>query len=148
MKDIPFEIVNPGAIEAEISALEERFHFQMPQDVRQFFLKHNGAVFPAGAQLNPEWCELRHFYPIGRQHQEHIPTIDHLLEWQEMDKLIPMYYIPFCTDEANDNYYIRVDEAGYGEIHYIVDFPDNPDFEGVGLIANSFTDFLQKIEFL
>ena len=147
MKEIPFEIVNPGATEEEIAALEKCFHFQMPQDLREFYLKHNGAVFPSGAQLNPEYCQLRHFYSIGRQYQDYIDTINRLLEWQEMDKLIPMCYIPFCADEANDSYYIRVDEDGYGEIHYIVDFLDNSDIEGVGLIANSFKEFWEQIEF-
>ena len=64
-----------------------------------------------------------------------------------MDKLIPMCYIPFCADEANSSYYVRVDEEGYGEIHYIVDFLENPDVEGVELIANNFTDFLDQIKF-
>lgn len=147
MKDMPFEIANPGATEEEIVALEKRFHFQIPQDLREFYLKHNGAVFPSGAQLDPESCQLRHFHSIGQQYQEYIYTINRLLEWQDMDKFIPMCYIPFCADEANDHYYIRVDEKGYGEIHYIVDFLDNPNIEGVGLIANSFTEFLEQIEF-
>lgn len=147
MKDIPFEAVNVGATEEEITALEKRFHFQMPQDLREFYLKHNGAVFPDGARLDPEYCQLKFFYSIGQQYQKYISTIDRLLEWQEMDKFIPMCYIPFCADEANDSYYIRVDEKGYGEIHYIVDFLDNPNIEGVGLIANSFKEFLEHIEF-
>ena len=69
---------------------------------------------------------------------------------QEQDGLIPMYYIPVCSDEAGDSYYIRVDEAGYGEIYYIFsefldDFPGAPESEG--LIANSFTEFLEMIQF-
>ena len=64
-----------------------------------------------------------------------------------MDGLIPMCYIPFCSDEANDSYYIRVDEEGYGKIYYIVDFLDNSNIEGAGLVANSFTEFLEMIHF-
>lgn len=147
MKEIPFETVNPGVTEEEISALEDRFHFQMPRDLREFFLKYNGIVFPVGTQFDSEHSKLSYFYSIGCQYQKHIPTIDQLLSWQEMDKLIPMCYIPFCADEANSSYYVRVDEEGYGEIHYIVDFLENPDVEGVGLIANNFTDFLDQIKF-
>ena len=62
--------------------------------------------------------------------------------------MIPMYYIPFCADEADDSYYVRVDEKGYGKIYYLVDILDNPNIDGVGLIAESFTDFLGQIEFL
>lgn len=148
MREIPFEIANPGATEAEISALEDRFYFQMPKDIKEFYLKHNGIVLPFGTQLDSERSKLSYFYSIGHQYQKNIPTIDQLLNWQEMDKLIPMCYIPFCADEVNSSYYIRVDKEGYGEIYYIVDFLDNFDIEGVGLIANNFTDFLEKIEFL
>lgn len=150
MEDMPFETVNPGATEEEIMTLEKRFHFQMPHDLREFYLKHNGVVFPSGAELAPEYCQLRFFYSIGRQYQEYILTIDQLLEWQEMDGDIPMSYIPFCADSADDYYYVRVDEAGYGKVYYIFsdhldDFLANPD--GEGLIANSFTEFLGMICF-
>lgn len=148
MRELPFETANPGATVDEISALESCFHFHMPKDIKEFFLKHNGAVFPAGTQFDSEHCKLSHFYSIGHQYQQHIPTINQLLNWQEMDKLIPICYIPFCSDEANSSYYVRVDEEGYGKIYYIVDFLDNPDIEGVGLIADNFSAFLEQIDFL
>ena len=70
--------------------------------------------FPSGVQLDSESCELRYFHPIGQQYQEHILTIDKLLEWQEMDGFIPMCYVPICSDEADDSYYVRVDEEAMG----------------------------------
>ena len=143
-----FKVVHPAATEAEITALESRFHFHMPQDIWQFYLKHNGGIFPPNTQLDPESCKLRYFYSVGQQFEKYIPTIDQLLEWQEKDDMIPMYYIPFCADEADDSYYVRVDEKGYGKIYYLVDILDNPNIDGVGLIAESFTDFLGQIEFL
>ena len=81
---------------------------------------------------------------------ESIPIMETLLKWQKMDGFIPMYYIPFCNDEAGDSYYIRVDEEGYGKVYYIFsefldDFLDDP--EGDGLIAGSFTEFLEMIRF-
>ena len=144
---MPFVTVNAGAIEEEIIALEKRFHFQLPQDLKEFYRKHNGVIFQPGARLNPESCQLSFFHSVGRQYQEYILTIDKLLEWQEMDGLIPMCYIPFCSDEANDSYYIRIDEEGYGKIYYIIDFLDNSKIEETGLIANSFTEFLEMIHF-
>ena len=81
---------------------------------------------------------------------ERIPSMDTLLEWQKMDGFIPMYYIPFCNDEAGDSCYIRVDEAGYGKVYYIFsefleDFLE--DSVGEGLIAGCFTEFLKMIRF-
>lgn len=148
MEDSFFEVTHPAATEAEITALESQFHFHMPQDIRQFYLKHNGVIFPRNTRLDPESCKLQYFYSIGRQFEKYVPTIDQLLEWQAKDDMIPMCYIPFCADEADDSYYVRVDEEGYGKIYYLVDFLDDPNIEGVGLIAESFTDFLRQIEFL
>jgi hypothetical protein len=81
---------------------------------------------------------------------QRLPLLETILDRQEQDGIIPMCYIPFCSDEAGDSYYIRVDEAGYGEIYYIFsefldDFPGAPESEG--LIANSFTEFLEMIQF-
>lgn len=73
-----------------------------------------------------------------------------ILDWQEQDGFIPMCYIPFCSDEAGDSYYIRVDEAGYGKIYYIFsEFLDDflNDSESEWLTANSFTEFLEMIQF-
>ena len=148
--ELTFKTENAGATESEIAALEKRFHFKLPDDLKEFYKKHNGVSFPSGVQLDPESCELRYFHPIGQQYQEHILTIDKLLEWQEMDSFIPMCYVPFCSDEADDSYYVRVDEEGYGKIYYIFsecldDFLADP--QGEGLIANSFAEFLGKIHF-
>ena len=148
--ELPYQTENAGATEEEIIALEKRFHIKLPDDLKEFYKKHNGVIFPSGVQLAPETCELRYFHPIGQQYQEHILTINKLLEWQEMDGFIPMCYVPFCSDEAGDSYYVRVDEGGYGKIYYIFsecldDFLADP--QGEGLIANSFAEFLGKIHF-
>ena len=147
---MPFVTVNAGATGEEIIALEKRFHFQLPQDLKEFYHKHNGVIFQPGARLNPESCQLSYFHSVGQQYQKYILTVDKLLEWQEMDGFIPMCYVPFCSDEADDSYYVRVDEAGYGKVYYIFsefldDFLANPD--GQGLIADSFTEFLKMIQF-
>ena len=49
-------------------------------------------------------------------------------------------------NEAGDFYYIRVDEAGYGKIYYIFSEVLD-DFLDEWLIANSFTEFLEMIQF-
>ena len=151
MREIPFRQENPQKItEEDICALEEQFHFKMPEDMRQFYLAHNGGILPQGTELNPEWCKLNDFLAIKHPVTEHLPTMDTLLKWQEMDGFIPMYLIPFCSDEAGASYYIRVDEEGYGKVYYIFsefldDFLDDP--EGEGFTAGSFTDFLELIHF-
>ena len=151
MRDIPWKLVNPHKItEEELAALEERFVFRLPDDLRQFCLQYNGGLLPTGAEIDPERCKLTDFLAIKYPLMESIPIMDTLLEWQKMDGFIPMYYIPFCNDEAGDSYYIRVDEVGYGKVYYIFsEFLDDflADSEGAGLIAGSFTEFLELIHF-
>ena len=149
MRNIPWKLENPNKItEAEIIALEERFNFRMPKDMGQCYLQHNGGIFPTGTVLNPEWSKLNDLLSIKYPLMERIPTMDTILTWQEMDGFIPMYYVPFCSDEAGDSYYIRIDEAGYGKVYYIFsefldDFLEDP--EGKWLIADSFTEFIEMI---
>ena len=151
MRGILWKSENPHKITgAELTALEERFGFRMPDDLRQFFLRHNGGIFPPGTEIDPERCKLNDFLAVKYPLMERIPIMDTLLEWQQMDGFIPMYYIPFCNDEAGDSYYIRVDEAGYGKVYYIFsefldDFLD--DSEGEGLIAGSFMEFWEMLRF-
>lgn len=151
MRDISWKLENPHKItEEELAALEERFDFRMPEDMRQFYLQHNGGILPSGAKIDSERCKLTDFLAIKYPLMEQIPIMDTLLEWQKMDGFIPMYYIPFCNDEAGDSYYIRVDEVGYGKVYYIFsefldDFLD--DSEGEGLIADSFTEFWEMMHF-
>lgn len=151
MRDIPWKLENPHKItKEELAALEEMFGFRMPEDMRQFYLQHNGGVLPLGVKIDPERCRLTDFLAIKYPLMESIPIMDILLKWQKMDGFIPMYYIPFCNDEAGDSYYIRVDKAGYGKVYYIFsefldDFLD--DSGENGLIADNFTEFLEMIRF-
>lgn len=151
MRNIPWKLENPQKItESEIAALEERFCFRMPEDLRQFYLRQNGGLFPTGTVVNPERSRLNDFLAVKYPFMERLPLLETILDRQEQDGIIPMCYIPFCSDEAGDSYYIRVDEAGYGEIYYIFsefldDFLGAPESEG--LIANSFTEFLEMIQF-
>lgn len=151
MREIPWKQENPQKItKAELAALEEEYSFRLPDDLRRFWLRHNGGLLPTGTELNPEDCALTDFLAIKYPLMKSIPILDTLLKWQKMDEFIPMYLIPFCNDEAGDSYYIRVDEAAYGKVYYIFsefldDFLSDP--EGQGLTANSFIEFLEMIHF-
>ena len=51
MNDILFKTTNPGAEEKVIQLLEEQFHFRMPQDMKAFYLKQNGAILSLASGL-------------------------------------------------------------------------------------------------
>lgn len=148
MYDILFKTPNERPIHAEeIQALETRFHFQMPEDMKRFYLKTNGGFLHSGIYIDPEGCQVTEFHPISFPFHEHIFTTDTLLEWQEMDGFIPMQYIPFCSDGAGDSYYIRTDAEGYGKVYYLChEFFDKFEISSEdSLVADSFTEFLEKM---
>lgn len=153
MDNLIFETPNPNPVtEAEIAALEERCHFRMPEDMRAFYLAQNGGAVAYCSKVDTDvrCCPLRDFTPIAHSWAEYALTMNTLLEWQERDGFIPMNYIPLCADIADDFFYIRVDEEGYGKVYYIFsedldEFLENPEDS---LAAGSFTEFLERIAFV
>lgn len=82
MRDIRWKLENPHKItEEELAALEERFGFRMPEDMRQFYLQHNGGVLPLGVKTDPERYRLTDFLAIRYPLMESIPIMDILLKW-------------------------------------------------------------------
>lgn len=149
MKKIRFEMENPPAKVEDMKRLEEHFCIQLPEDMKQFYLEHNGGVLPKESRIDEESCRLRHFLSLEHQYQEQDTTIYEMLKWQKMDGFIPMKYVPFCMDEAGDFYYIQVSGEEYGTVYYIFsecldDFLNDP--KGEGLIAHSFSEFLECIK--
>lgn len=103
---------------SEIQRFEHTYQFKLPEAMIEFYLTCNGGYLnPCGnAELD---LPLRIVYPITHTFDEHVSTIEQLLEWQKTDGLIPMCYVPFCSDAAGDDYYLRVDDVGYGKIYYL-----------------------------
>lgn len=71
-------------------------------------------------------------------------TIDTLLEWQAINEILAVYYVPFCAGAADNFYYICLDEANYSKVYYIEheflnDFLVAPEIKG--FIPNGFTEF-------
>lgn len=148
MDDVMLGFLNaPPITYEEICAFERQFHFQMPKDMRRFYLTHNGGTFPPDTVIDPERSPLAVFHPITFQDNRHIIPMDILLDWQETDGLVPMDCIPFCSDKAGNSYYICVADGDYGSIYYVdhETYDGFVEFRGCGLVADSFTDFLRKI---
>ncbi len=84
MRNIPWKLENPHKItESEIAALEERFCFRMPEDLRQFYLRQNGGLFPTGTVVNPERSRLNDFLAVKYPFMERLPLLETILDRQE-----------------------------------------------------------------
>ena len=93
---------------------------------------------------------LRVLYPIGKSFDSHVPTINRLLEEQKNDGFIPMKFLPFCSDKAGDDYYVRIDEEKYGTVYYLFsefldDFLEEPENY---IVANTFDEFMEMVDAL
>lgn len=140
----------PGVSEEEFQALEEACGVVLPEDMKAFYRKQNGGLFKEGTDFivdKEHELYLEVFHPIARQtFGAHFLPIDTLLKWQQMDEFLPDTLVPFCSDAGDDFYYIEAagtDNRVYYIFHEDVDeYLDTPEN---CLVAESFTDFLEKI---
>lgn len=110
--------------EVEISDFESKFGIKLPEEMKLLYMKQNGGYLKkCGTSLFD--LPLKILYPINESFDNHVSTIDRLLKEQENDGFIPMQFLPFCSDEAADNRYVRIDDERYGRVYYLFsDFLD------------------------
>lgn len=132
---------------SEIKAFEDAYSIKLPEEMIELYMKQNGGYLEKCGSKELD-LPLKKLYPIAHTFCEHMPIIEELLKCQKKDGFIPMNYIPFCSDEAGDDYYLRMDAEGYGKVYYIFsefldDFLKDP---GNSLVADSFKLFSEMIE--
>lgn len=126
----------------DIEKFEKSYRVQLPESMKAIYLEQNGGyLFRCG---NPDLdLPLKILYPINKSFRETGNTINKLLDEQRTDGLIPLNLVPFCSDEAGDNYYVRTDTSGYGKIYYIFSefFDDFLENQEEYCVADSFDEF-------
>jgi len=129
----------------EIKAFEEKYQFRFPPELKALYLKQNGGLLDE-CGISEDDCFLAEVYPLISHDDDHdeILTVKKLLKWQKQDKLIPMEYIPFCADEAGDNYYLNIKNQGiyYISHEFFDEFEEDPEN---CKIAGSFQEFDEMI---
>lgn len=135
--------------ETEIADFEKAFNLKLPEGMKCLYRKQNGGYLKkCGNSLFD--LPLRVLYPIGKSFDSHVPTINRLLEEQKNDGFIPMKFLPFCSDKAGDDYYVRIDEEKYGTVYYLFsefldDFLEEPENY---IVANTFDEFMEMVDAL
>lgn len=135
--------------EMEIADFEKAFNLKVPEGMKCLYRKQNGGYLKKCGNATFD-LPLRVLYPIGRSFDNHVPTINRLLEEQKSDGFIPMKFLPFCSDEAGDDYYVRIDEKKYGTVYYLFsefldDFLKEPENY---IVANTFDEFIEMVDAL
>jgi SMI1 / KNR4 family (SUKH-1) len=161
-----FNVILPGKEidEATVFALEKRFGFAIPQQLRQFYLKYNGAgTFPADVdKRNGLWVRLlwdvktqknaaesSPAAPVGTPFEIDPSKYDLWAQWLTKKDYVPEGMLPFADDPGGDPYLIGVVQENLGKIFFWAKMYDY-DYESggraspnaVALVANSFVEYL------
>ncbi len=140
----------PGVTGEEFAAFEKAFGVVLPEDMREFYRRQNGGFFRDGREyfIGEEEYELplAEFHAIARTFHPNLLTIDTLLKWQQMDGFLPGTLIPFCSDQSGDSYCVMAEEGDH-RVYYLFheEYDEFLEHREDCLIAESFTDFLEKI---
>lgn len=110
-------IRNPSMpiVASDLDAVENRFGFKFPQDVRDFYLTTNGGRpekdrFVYGDQM----CTLHEFLPI--KHGKKSLTLESTL--LRVRSLLPDHLIPFAVDPGGDFFCFSTREEDLGAIYF------------------------------
>ncbi len=137
----------PQLTEQNLSELEQRTNIKLPEQYRNFLLKHNGGIpSPNRFKTLDGKVEsmISNFLPIAAIED------DNLLEEIQgitQAELIPENLIPIATEPGDDRLVLSVGGSDYGKIYYWAweEEPKRnhkPSYKYIRLVANSFDELL------
>jgi hypothetical protein len=154
MKAIEIEGANEFGelLPEQLLEFEQRHNIKLPEEYRSFLLQFNGG------RPKPEIID---FIQYGDDQSDMVNYLGGIhngeywasLEWHidSLKSRIPKGFIPIGDDPGGNAYLIGTDGEIFGQI-YFWDHENEaaleekePDFKNMSLIANSFTEFLNKL---
>lgn len=123
--------------EEDLLELEQEYHFQFPEDIRQFYLEYNGGWLEKNHYMTQEETFVfSQFYSI----KEGFATLNEKMRLNYVDDWWPKEMIPFGCDGGGNSYCFHVRS---GQIYYI--YEDTDDDDGnvpVEYVAPDFLSFV------
>lgn len=98
--------------EQDLLELEQEYHFQFPEDIRQFYMEYNGGRLEKNYYIN--------FYSI----KHGLGTLNEKMRLNYVDDWWPKEMIPFGHDGGGNSYCFHVRS---GQIYYIYEDTDDDD---------------------
>lgn len=134
--------------EEELWQAENRIGVKLPDEYRQFLLRHNGG-HPEPYGLNfecegeePQLAAVAYFLAIYDGEDENF--FDYFETYKDR---IPPELIPIARDPGGSLVLLSVKDAHKGKVYFWQqDFePDEPDYSNICFVANSFDEFLNSL---
>ena len=131
--------------EQAIERLEQHLGVTLPADYRAFLLRTNGgAPFPEDAYRHARYSTiLSMFYAVEHERKSFTIAQNRLT----FDARIPADLLAIADDLGSDRICIGIGDDNYGKVYMWVQVDESgphetPDYRNVGLIAESFDEFL------
>jgi cell wall assembly regulator SMI1 len=133
----------------EVAYIEKKIGYCLPNEYREFLLKHNGGkcpnrgfVFMENSQESDS--EVRSFYAVGGINGYY--DLEENMDIYIFDeKRLPDFYIPIAEDDLGNLICISGDESDYGYI-YFWDHEKEGEKENMYIIADSFNKFINNLK--
>jgi hypothetical protein len=154
MKSVEINDANKfGMLTVEkLEEFEQNYGIKLPDDYRSFLLRYNGGSPEPGivdfVQYGDNQSDIVN-YLCGIHNGEYWAS----LEWytQTYKGRIPVGFIPFGYDPGGNLYLLGIDGIHLGKVYFwdheneagLLD--EEPSFENMSFIANSFAEFLSKL---
>ena len=154
MRTIKIEGANEfGQLTSEqLFEFEQKHNLKLPDDYRSFLLKYNGG------RPNPEIIDFIQYgenqsdivnYLCGIHDGEYWAS----LEWhmESLNNRGPAGFVPFGYDPGGNIYLLGVIAEHFGKVYFwdheneSMLYDKEPDFENISIIADSFSEFLNKL---
>ena len=138
----------------EIEKFEEKIDAKLPKDYVEFLLKYNGGrpkqdaynnmIEPINSQI--DGGAVSWFYTLAEDYHYNL-----FKNYQIFENRMPKELIPIGDDGGGNQICLAVGGDNYGKVYFWDhdwendDEEQEPDYSNVYLIANSFTEFVNKL---
>lgn len=126
----------------DLDAVERRFAFSFPREVREHYLQYNGG--------SPEKCLFQNDYVVHEflpvKHGEHGTLEDSIQHLKVEAPILPDYLVPFAIDPGGDYYCFSIRPQDHGAIYFFAGefYEDTPE-RAVKYLARSLPEFLGSL---
>jgi hypothetical protein len=143
---IEFINTSTSIVEADLDAVEQRFGFIFPCEIREHYLRANGGQPTRNRFINAERiCVVHDFLPIKASVIPTLKTLETHLKWLKIDQqVVPAHLVPFATDPFGNFYCFSVRERDYGAIYWLkMEGECRPEGDLLAVSLNAFLDELK-----
>ena len=143
MYKLEFEKIGQNISLNEIKEFEEEVKIDLPQEVKEFYLLHNGGVPKQYIyRREDDIYVINHFMPIKNEIYEDL-TIEQVYVEMIEDEIFPEKYLPFALEESGGYFLISLIREEYGYVYYWNSEYDDIDsfLDNIKLLADNFVEF-------